>query len=442
MPRVESIAVHPAVVTFAVLVSAAVVLLASLVPGGVAAGVATPTVHAMRRITPGTRARTLLVITQIAITVMLLFGASLFVRSFSAVLRVHPGFATEGVLTMHVAVTRAKYRQDARVAANYERILGRVGRIPVVVAAGIVNRLPLAGIAQTGGVEFEGREGSYDSDWRSATPGYFDAIGIPLKAGRLFTEFDSVQSPLIGLIDERLAQQVLGQRVRLADGSAAICLVSQQDPWAEIVGVVGHILNDNLERDSAPAGVLAGEPANPGSRRLVIRTAGPPDAYAHAVIEQIRSEDPDQPVYDVRSMREWVGRTLQTRTPLTGLVTLFGGASLVLACLGLYGMVAYSATMRLREFGVRLALGGNAAHIRRLILVQAGTLALIGSAVGLTRSWPVGRAVEGLLFGVSKGDVVSWTFAPAIVIAGRVAVRSWSRRTRREDDPAITLRAE
>jgi putative ABC transport system permease protein len=341
-----------------------------------------------------------------------------------------------------LAVTRAKYREDERVADYYRRIVERVKSIPGVTAAGIVNRLPLSGVAQIGGVEFEGRLGSYDSDWRSATPGYFEAIGIPVKQGRVFLESDGPQSPKIALIDERMARRVFGSGSPIGKRFRRhLPGFSPQDPWSEIVGVVGHILNDSLERDPRPQVYWPETQRTQDRGALVVRTARHPESYTQAVVEQIRKEDPDQPVYDVHSMEEWVGRTLQSRTLLTGLVTLFGGASLLLACLGLYGVVSYTADLRLREFGIRLALGASTGHVRGLVLRYAGRLALWGCAIGLALSWPVGAALESLLFGVSRGDAASWLLAPALLIAVALLSGLGPAGKAAKTDPAVTLRA-
>ena len=315
--------------------------------------------------------------------------------------------------------------------------------IPGVTASGIVNRLPLSGIAQTGGVEFEGRSGAYDSDWRSATPGCFEAIGIPLKQGRLFRDSDRARSPQVGLIDERMARLVfpsdnpIGRRFRrYLPGFPA------QDPWTEIVGVVGHILNDSLERDPRPQVYWPETQRTQDRGALVVRAVGLPEWYTAAIVEQIRKENPDQPVYDIRSMEQWVGRTLETRTLLTGMVALFGGASLLLACVGLYGVVAYTAELRLREFGIRMALGAGAGHVRGLVLRHAMKLALWGAAIGLTLSWPVGRALQSLLFGVTSGDFISWVLAPALLISVALLSGFGPAATAAKTDPAVTLRAE
>jgi putative ABC transport system permease protein len=174
----------------------------------------------------------------------------------------------------------------------------------------------------------------------------------------------------------------------------------------------------------------------------VVRTAGHPELYTQAVEEQFRKEDADQPVYDVRSMEEWVGRTLESRTLLTGTVTLFSVVSLLLACIGLYGVVSYMADLRLREFGIRIALGAGAGHVRGLVLRQAGALAFWGCAIGLTLSWPVGRALQSLLFGVTGGDVISWLVAPALLISVALLSGLGPAGKAAKADPAVTLRAE
>ncbi len=444
-PRAASIGLHAPVLAFAVGISLAVVVLASLLPGRAAARrlPVEALQQSSRSVAGGGQARNLLVVAQIAGTLILLFGGLLFARSFSEVLRVNPGFSSQGVLTMHLAVTRAKYPEDERVAGYYRDLVNRVKSIPGVTAAGIVNRLPLSGLAQTGSVQFEGRPGSYDSDWRSATPGYFDAIGIPLKRGRLFQDSDGTQSPPIGLIDERLARRVFGSQNPVGRRFRRYLPgLTMQDPWAEIVGVVGHILNDSLEQDPRPQVYWPETQRAQDRGALAVRTARHPERYTQAVIEQIRKEDPDQPVYDVRPMGEWLDETLRTRVLLTAMVAIFGGASLLLACLGLYGVVAYTANLRLREFGIRVALGADAGHVRGLVLHHAGKLAGWGCVIGLGLSWPVGRALRSFLFGVTNGDAVSWLLAPALLIAVALLSGLGPAGRAAKADPAVTLRAE
>jgi putative ABC transport system permease protein len=444
-PRVTSIGLHGTVLAFAAGASLLVVLLASLLPGRIAARtqLAGSLQQNSRTVAGGGIDRDLLVVAQIAVTLILVFAGLLFARSFSALLRVNPGFSSQGVLTMHLAVTRAKYPADQQVADYYRRIAARVATIPGVTATGIVNRLPMSGLTQTGGVEFEGREGAYSSDWRSATPGYFEAIGIPLKQGRLFSDADRPDTPAVGLIDEHLARRVFGSQSPIGRRFRRYLPgLATQDPWAEIVGVVGHVLNDSLEKDLRPQAYWPETQRTQDRGALVVRTIGQPGSFTRAVIGQIRQEDAAQPVYDVRSMTEWVSRTLQSRTLLTGMVGLFGGASLFLACLGLYGVVSYSANLRLREFGIRMALGAGKRQVRGLVLRHAGKLAFWGSGIGLLLSWPVALGIRNLLYGISSADVISWILAPVLLIAVALLAAFSPAAKAARLDPAVTLRME
>ena len=442
MPRADTIGLHPAVLAFAIAASVAVVLLAGVAPARFASH-ATSLQQGSRSVTAGGTARNALVVAQIAVTLALLFGGMLFARSFVSLLQVQPGFASQGVLTMHLAVTRAKYREDERVADYYRRMIDAVKSIPGVTAAGLVNRLPFSGIAQTGGIEFEGRSGMYDSDWRSATPGYFDAIGIPLKQGRVFSDGDSAHSPPVGLIDERMARQAFGSENPIGKRFRRYLPgFAKQDAWCTIVGVVGHILNDSLERDPRPQVYWPETQRTQDRAALVVRTAADPERFTRAVIAQIRKEDPDQPVYDIRTMQEWVGRSLQTRTLLTGTIALFAAACLLLACLGLYGVVCYTADLRVREFGIRMALGARATHVRALVLRHAGRLAFWGSVIGLALSWPVAQAVRSLLFGVTTSDLISWLLPPALLIVVALLSGLGPAGRAAKSDPAVTLRSE
>ena len=445
MPRTASIGLNMPVVAFAVAAPLAIVVLGALLPGRMAARnePRDALLQTSRSVTGGGQTRNLLVTGQIAVTLVLLLAGLLLGRSFSAVLQVNPGFSSRGVLTLHFAVTRAKYPEDERVAGYYQRLVDRFESIRGVTAAGIVNRLPFAGLVQTGGVEFEGRPGSYDSDWRSATPGYFQAIGIPLQRGRLFQDSDRTQSLPVGLIDERLARRVFGSADPIGKRFRRYLPgFHEQDPWTVIVGVVGHVLNSDLEHDPRPQVYWPETQHTQDRGALVVRTVGNPDLYMHAVVDQIHKEDPDQPVYEVRSMSQWIDRTLRRRTLLTGMMALFGGGSLLLACIGLFGVVSYTANLRLREFGIRLALGATAGAVYALVFRHAGKLALWGCVIGLGISWPVSLCLQHLLFGTASGDLLSWSIAPALLIfVALLSCLAPGRRAARTD-PAVALRVE
>ncbi len=442
IPRIESAGLNLPVLAFGTGVSFLAVLLAALLPARLASGFRLS--GAMQRdsrgVTGGTKARSILVAAQVTVTVVLLFVGSLFARSLGEVLRVNPGFSTDGVLTMHLAVTRAKYPEDAQVSHYYDRIGDRVKTVSGVLAAGFVNRLPLSGIDQTGPVEFEDQPGKLiDTDWRSATPGYFEAAGIPVKRGRLFNEFDTPTSPLVAVIDEQLARKVfnaqdpIGRRVRI--GIAG-------QPWTEIAGVTGHILNATPERDVRPQIYWPESQRTQDRAALVVRTLGRPESFTSALIEEIRKENPDQPVYDVRTMDEWMSRTLSTRNLVTWLVTFFGAASLILACLGLYGVLSYTSGLRTREFGIRMALGASLGHVRNLVLGHAGRLVLMGCTAGLALAFPIGKAVESLLYGVTGSDAVSLLSGPALLILVALFASMGPARRAAKTDPAAALRSE
>jgi ABC-type antimicrobial peptide transport system permease subunit len=217
---------------------------------------------------------------------------------------------------------------------------------------------------------------------------------------------------------------------------------ADQDPWAEIAGVVGHILNDNLEQDPRPQVYWPETQRTQDRGALVVRTEGNPDRYVKAVVNQIHQENPDQPVYDVRTMKQWVDRTLQRRTLLTGMVALFAGASLLLACIGLYGIVSYTANLRLREFGVRLALGATPEGVYALVLRHAGKFAIWGCVLGLGLSWPVTRVLRSSLFGITNGDVFSWLLAPLLLILVALISCLAPAKKAAKADPAVVLRVE
>jgi predicted permease len=440
MPRVETIGLNFPVLAFALALSVLVVLLAGTLPARLAGrlGLAGTLQKDSRTVASGGKIRNVLVASQIAITLVLVFGCGLLGRSLMELLKQDLGYSTEGVLTMHLAVTRAKHPSDLEVADYYRRLVARIKTIPGVLEVGVVNRLPLSGIAQINPVEFESRPdlGALSTDTRLATPGYFGAMGIPVLRGRIFSDEDKTPT---GVIDEQLARRVfgkddpLGKRFRFAfDGVE----------WAEIVGVVGHVRNDGLETD--PRSQVYWPQTYRGQDRaaLVVRTGGHPESFTSAVVEQIHNEDPDQPVYDVRSMQEWVDRNLQSRNLMTALVTVFGGAALFLACLGLYGVVSFGARLRWREFGIRVALGARPHDVRKLVLAHAGRLAIGGSTIGLVLAWPAGRALQSLLYGVGSADAVALMAAPCLLLVVALLSGLGPARKAGRVDPAVTLRGD
>ncbi len=450
LPRLETVGLHLPVLAFAVGLSVLIVSLAGMLPARVAARaqLASTIQPGARTVAGGGALRNALVAAQIAMTLALVFAGGLLARSLAAALQAHPGFSPQGALTMQLQVTRTKYPTDAEVGDYYHRLVARVKTIPGVVAAGI-GSLPFSAFGTSGPVEFAARpnEELLPSQFRQATPGYFAALGIPLLRGREFTEQDKEGAPPVAIIDEQLARRALGetdpvgQRIRFGP-------ITKTTPWVEIVGVVGHIRASSLEFDPTPQLYWPGAQQRLEMQRgeyrvgLIVRTSGQPEKFTSAIVEQIQKENPDQPVYDVRSMEDRLDQSLQARHLLTGLVTLFGAAAMLLACLGLYGVVSFGVALRLREFAIRAALGAQANDIRRLVLAHAARLWLAGSVIGLIAAWPVGGALKSQLYGVGGSDAVALATALSLslvtaLVAGLVPALRAGRV-----DPAVTLRSE
>jgi len=444
----EPIGLNGPAMALALALSALVVLLAGMLPARMASRIQLATTMRQDSRAGAGAIRNALVVAQVAVTLALVFAGGLLARSLVAVMRVNPGFSPEGVLTLSLQVTQAKYPSHPQVVDYYHRLAARVKTIPGVIEAAMVNTLPFSRGVH-GGAQFEGKtvDEQVPASFSSVTPGYFSAMGIPLVRGRDFTEHDKASLPYVGIIDEQLAREAfgganpLGKRFRFG-------VITDSTPWVEIVGVVGHIKAWSLETDPHPQVYWLGSRPRPEAAMtlyrstLVIRTVGRPELYTSDVVEQIHKEDPDQPVYDVRSMQDWIDRSLLSRNLMTGLVTLFGGSSLLLSCLGLYGVVSYGAGLRLREFAIRTALGARANDIRRIVFANALRLWIWGAGVGLVLAWMAGRALKTQLYGVGSADAIALTVAPALLLVTALLAGLGPARRAGRVDPAVTLRSD
>jgi putative ABC transport system permease protein len=445
LPRAESIAISLPVLGFTTVVVALVAILVTIWPAVDAAksSVSVGLVELSRGATSGprrARVRDALVIGQIAVTLMLLVGATILMRSFVAVRQVSPGFNPENVLSAHVAIPESKYPLDADVIAFQTRILDRLQTLPGVVAVGMVNRLPLGGGNQTGGLQIDGTKLSAESptiQTRSVSADYFRALEIPFKEGRSFASSDGPGAPDVAIIDAELAGRLwpglspIGRRVRASDG-----------PWSTIIGVVGHVRHSGLADESDPQVYWNYAQRVQDRMALVVKTRGEPAALTQSIAAAIRELDPEQPIYDVRTLAAVVDRSLGQRWFQMMLLGVFATISLLLASIGTYGVIAFGVGQRLREFGVRIALGARRPDVIGMVLKRGGMLFALGAAAGLILALVTVRVLSTLVYGVTPRDTASFVAATLVLFAVSMAACYVPARRAARVDPSVALRSE
>ncbi len=448
-----SVRVDAPVLGFALAVSVATGLLFGLAPAAQASRFALAAVlREGGRGAVGDRAAHLvrrgLVVAEVALALMLLTGAGLLTRSFARLQGVDPGFDARGVLTLTLALPEAKYATDAQRRAFFDALLPRVAAAPGVRAVGAVSDIPFGPGGGTSSFAVEGYQpppgqpGPW-GDFRVATPGYFEALRIPLRRGRLFAEPDGPGARPVAVVDEELArrywpgQDPIGKRVAVSasdDGTPR---------WIEVVGVVGHAKQDGLDSDARVQLYLPfAQAADRSQLSLAVRGAGDPERLLPLVREAVRAVDRDQPVADARTLAARVDASVGPRRLSATLLGLFAALALVMACLGLYGVMTYMVAQRAREMGVRLALGAARGTVLALVLRQGLTLAGVGGAVGLVGALALSRLLRSQLYGVRAADPV--TLVAVVALLGGVAFLATLVPARRATRvaPATALRGD
>ncbi|MCP4654541.1 MAG: ABC transporter permease [bacterium] len=366
--------------------------------------------------TSGRGVRTLrrtLVVAQVASALILLIGTGLLVASFRNILNVDPGFDPQQLLTAAVEQPAARYRDD-QVAAFAERAVNEIGALPGVVAVGAGSLIPFGHTYNAATVVAEGRVvepgETFIAPTRGfVTPGYFEALGIPLREGRLFDLRDTAQSAPVAIVDERLArifwpqQSALGKRLLMPTKAEDLSSPPADGDWITIVGVVGEARFRSLVADQDPVGAYF-LPFAQESRRSVcfaIRTATDPLSLAAGVRSQIAKIDPELPLFGVRTMTDRMSDSLASRRSPMLLLTFYGVLALCLSMVGIYGVLAYLVTQRTREFGIRMALGCTGQRIFQLVLNEGLLILAVGLAIGLAGAWALGKTLESKLYGVA-----------------------------------------
>jgi predicted permease len=403
----------------------------------------------------GRRTRGALVVAEVALAVVLLIGAGLLLRSFVRLMRVDPGFRAARVLSFEVQVPPARVPPPQRVLL-FDRVVERLRGLPGALGAAAVSDLPLAGSESINALAAEGRpvEKPTDvtvADFRAVAGGYFEAMGIPLRRGRVLAAADAGGKPRVAVIDEVMArtcwpgQDPLGRRFR--GGKPERSQAEDPDnPWVTVVGVVGSVRHSGLDAEPRPQvyrpAAQLSERQMPGQMTFVVRTAGGPGALAGAVRAAVHEVAPDLPVSNLRTLEQVVSDSVAARRFNLLLLGLFAALAMTLSAVGIYGITSYAVVQRTRELGLRMALGAERGAVLRLLVGEAGALAGLGLLIGLAAALAVTRVLASLLYGVGSTDPLTFAgVSLALILIAMLSAYVPGRRAT-EVDPMVALRSE
>jgi len=392
----------------------------------------------------GNNMRRLLVVSELALSVVLLIAAGLLIRSFARLQNVAPGFNPRNVLTFELALNGHRYSDKQTIENTYRQLWTALEQIPGAVAAGGITALPLSQAFAWTPITIEGRtplpgEKFLNADARVVGGRYFQAMEIPLRSGRFFDAEDIGGKTPVVMIDEFMAQQLwpgqdaVGKRIHM---------VESEEPWLTVVGVVGRVKHESLDSDPRIAFYLAQTQYPTRALTLVVRSQGEPSALSPAIKRELRGIDPDLPMYSVRTMDERVAESLARRRFSMLLLGLFAGAALALATIGVYGVMAFLVNQGTREIGIRMALGATRHEILKLVVFKGMTLAVSGVAIGLAAALVFTRLTRSLLFGINAADPA--TFGAISLLLTFVALLAIYIPARRAAhiEPILCLRSE
>ena len=448
IPRMDQVRLDPLVLLFAVGVTVVCALMFGLAPALRAARVDLQTnlKDGARGSASGSARRlsNAFVVVQFALSLVLLAGSGLLLKSFQRLLSVNPGFRAENVLTARLQPPYPRYGDAKAVLSFYDRVLERVAATPGVRAVGLTTRAPLTRGNPQNNIVAEGKDPKPGqpvvvSNIRSITPGFLEAMGTPILKGRAFRATDGPDAPRVAIVDETFArhywpnEEPLGKRLSDQGDTSA-------NRWWTVVGVVPNVRHASLGESPSLQVYRPYAQETPYTMYLIVRSAREPGSLVAVIRRHVTAVDPEIPLYDVRTMEEAVSSSLLTRRLTNWLLSAFAAAAFVLAAIGIYGVISIGVAGRTREFGVRIALGAKPANVLQLVLQQGVWLAGAGIVIGLLGATWVVRFLRSLLFGVSAFDVPTFVAATAVLaLVALVACLIPARRATRVA-PAVVLR--
>ncbi|MCI0538671.1 MAG: ABC transporter permease [Verrucomicrobiales bacterium] len=450
IPRIDQVRVEIWSLSFTLALTVITALVFGLAPAVTATNVKPE--HALRGSSRSSlsaasrRVNDVLVVLQFAMSLILLIGAGLLLRSFQQLLAVQPGFRAQNVLALEVSLPGTRYTNAAQAEIFYAALRERALALPGVEAAGLVNHRPLSGTRWEGHYSIEGEDPTPErleglTTIRIATPGYFDTMGMPLLVGRSMVESDRADSPLVAVVDETLARRhwpgdtAVGKRLRMGKAS-------ENTPWMTVVGVVPSVKDESLSEDPAAHIYRPFAQAWQTTMDLAIRTTGEPLALEAALRSQVAKLDPQLAVDRVEMMGKRLTDSLSPRKAINGLLVGFASVALVLASVGIYGVISLSVGRRRLELGIRMALGAQRSNVLALVLSHGMKLAGAGIVAGLAGAFALTSILRNLLFGVSPTDLLTFVAVP-LLLASVALLTCWlPARRATKVDPIEALRHE
>jgi predicted permease len=452
LPRADAIHVSGRVFAFALILTAVVGLIVGLLPAlGSVRAEAGDGLHQAARPRVGRHGalRGALVVAEVALALVLLVGAGLMYRSVARLMSVATGIDPSHVVTMQVIVPRGAAGSDSTLALFYEQALDAVRRVPGVSNAAFTSQLPLSGDVDGYGVEALSLPGTRNGEGGSAlrysvTPAYFSTMGVPLRKGRLIDETDGPGSPTAVVINESFARRLFGDRNPIGERMRFGPQMGGDQPWDEVVGVVGDVKHYGLAVGAPDAFYVVPRQWTwvDNTQTLVVGSTGDAAALAPAIKRAVWSVNANRPIQRVRTMESFVSASAGARRFVLLVIETFALAALILAGVGLYGVIAGHVLERLREIGIRAAMGAAPTDLVRAIVARSVTLAGIGAVVGIPIAFAASRLLETMLFGVTRVDVPTYGAVLAIVLVVAAAAAWAPARRAAAVDPTIALRSD